>query len=135
MKLMSTGKHVAGKIIYFDEALKPREEPIRLSVSWVGLAVGLMRPYRDSIQAAMKHVFLSLELPWAARNSQTTAVLLAMFGGIFGLHHLYLGDRRRGFRYLAFFWTAVPMFIGWYDTGSWHGLNPTSSTQNIRRRK
>ena len=115
MKLMSTGKYVVGKIIYFDEALKPREEPIRLSVSWVGLAVGLMRPYRDSIQTAMKHVFISLELPWVTRYSQTTAVLLAMFGGIFGLHHFYLGDRRRGLKYLSFFWTVIPMFIGWYD--------------------
>ena len=124
MKLMSAGKHVAGKIIYFDEALKPREEPIRLNISWVGLAVGLMRPYRDPIQTAMKHVFVSLELPWATRHSQTTAVLLAMFGGIFGLHHLYLGNRRRGFRYLAFFWTAVPMFIGWYDTVKLARLEP-----------
>ena len=124
MKLMSAGKHVAGKIIYFDEALKPREEPIRLSVSWVGLAVGLMRPYRDSIQTAMKHVFLSLELPWTTRNSQTTAVLLAMFGGILGLHHFYLGDRRRGFKHLAFFWTAVPMFIGWYDMVKLARLEP-----------
>ncbi len=116
MKLMSMGKPTAtGKIIYFDEALNPREEPIRLSVSWVGLAVGQMRPYRDSLQTAMKHVFISLELPWVTRNSQTTAVLLAMFGGIFGLHHFYLGDRRRGFKYLALFWTAIPMFIGWYD--------------------
>ena len=127
MKLMSMGspgKYVAGKIIYFDEALKPREEPIRLSVSWVGLAVGLMRPYRDPIQTAMKHVFISLELPWVTRNSQTTAVLLAMFGGIFGLHHFYLGDRRRGFKYLAFFWTAISMFIGWYDAVKLARLEP-----------
>jgi TM2 domain-containing membrane protein YozV len=116
MKLMSTGRHGVGKIIYFDETLKPREEPIRFNVSWMGLAVGLMRPYRDSIQTAMKDVFISLELPWATRNSQTTAVLLAMFGGIFGLHHFYLGDQRRGFKHLAFFWTAIPMFIGLYDT-------------------
>ena len=116
MKLISTGKHVAGKIIYFDESLQPREEPIRLTFSWAGLALGLMRPYRDPIQTAMKHVFASLELPWVTRNSQTTAVLLAMFGGIFGLHYFYLGDRRRGFKYLAFFWTTIPMFIGWYDT-------------------
>ncbi len=119
LKLMSmgkpAGKDVAGKIIFFDEALKPREEPIRFSVSWVGLAVGLMRPYRGPLQTAMKHVFISLELPWVTRNSQTTAVLLAMFGGAFGLHHFYLGGRRRGFIYLAFFWTILPMFIGWYD--------------------
>ena len=116
MNLMSRGKHATGKIIYFDEALHPREEPIRLTLSWMGLALGLMRPYRDSIQTAMKHVFSSLGLPWVTRNSQTTAVFLAMFGGMFGLHHFYLGDRRRGFKYLAFFWTAIPMLISWYDT-------------------
>ena len=26
------------------------------------------------------------------------------------------GDRRRGFICLAFCWTAIPMFVGWYDT-------------------
>jgi TM2 domain-containing membrane protein YozV len=64
----------------------------------------------------MKHVFAALELPWVTRSSQTAAVLLAMFGGMFGLHHFYLGDRRRGFKYLAFFWTFIPMFVGWFDT-------------------
>jgi len=117
LKQMSMGKvsgnYATGKIIYFDEALKPREEPIRLSVSWVGLAVGMMRPHRDPLQTAMKHVFVSLELPWVTRNSQTMAVLLAMFGGAFGLHHFYLGDRRRGFKYLALFF--ISMFKGWYD--------------------
>ena len=113
---MSTGKYAAGRIVYFDESLQPREEPLRLALSWAGLALGLMRPYRDSTRTAMKRVFSALELPWVARNSQTTAVLLAMFGGIFGLHCFYLGDRRRGFIYVALFWTAIPMFIGWYDT-------------------
>ncbi len=116
MKLISTGKYVHGKIIFFDDSLQPREEPIRLKLGWTGLALGLMRPYRDSIQSAMRRVFASLELPWVTRHSQTAAVLLAMFGGIFGLHHFYLGDRRRGFKHLAFFWTTVPMYVGWYDT-------------------
>ena len=62
---------------------------------WAGLALGLMRPYRDSIRTAMKRVFAALELPWVTRNSQTAAVMLAMFGGLFGLHCFYLGDRRR----------------------------------------
>ena len=64
----------------------------------------------------MQRVFSFLELPWLTRSSQTTAVMLAMFGGIIGLHRFYLGDRRWGFIYLVFCWTAVPMFIGWYDT-------------------
>ena len=92
-----------GRIIFFDEMQQPREEPIRLIVTGTGLALGLMRPYRDSIQAAMRRVFASLQLPWASRNSQTTAVLLAMFGGFFALQYFYLGDRRRGYRYLALF--------------------------------
>ncbi len=116
MKLVSSGRVVAGKIICFDSSLQAREEPIRLKVSWAGLALGLMRPYRDPIQAAMKNVFASLDLPWTPRSSQTAAVLLAMFAGIFGLHHFYLGDRRRGLKHLVFFWTVIPMFVGWYDT-------------------
>ena len=35
--------------------------------------------------------------------------------GVFGLHHLYLGDRRRALKYLAFFWTAIPIVLGWID--------------------
>jgi TM2 domain-containing membrane protein YozV len=116
VKLISIGKYMHGRIISFDESLQPREEPIGLKVSWTGLALGLMRPYRDSIQSAMRRVFASLELPWVTGYSQTAAVLLAMCGGGFGLHHFYLGDRRRGFKYLAFFWTTVPMYVGWYDT-------------------
>ena len=112
----SVGKYVNGRIIYFDGALQPREVPIRLTLSLPGLALGLMRPYRDSIQSAMRRVFSSLDLPWISLSSQTTAVLLAMFGGMFGIHHFYLGNRRRGFKHLAFFWTAVPMFMGLYDS-------------------
>ena len=124
MKLMSIDEHAFGKIIYFDEALHPREEPIRPAFSWMGLALCLMRPYRDSIQTATQHVFSSLELPWITRNSQTTAVLLAMFGAMFGLHHFYLGDRRRGFKHLALFWTTIPMFINLYDMVKLARLEP-----------
>ena len=115
-KLVSPAKYVTGRIIFFDETQQPREVPIRITMTWSGLALGLMRPYRDSIQAAMRRVFASLQLPWISRNSQTTAVLLAMFGGFFALQYFYLGDRRRGFKYLAFCWTAIPWFIGLCDT-------------------
>jgi len=124
MKLMSTGKFVTGKIVYFDESQQPREEPIQLTLSWPSLALGLVRPYRDPIRTAMKPVFSSLELSWITRNSQATAVLLAMFGGIFGVHQFYLGDRGRGFVYLALSWTAIPMFLGWYDTVKLARLGP-----------
>jgi TM2 domain-containing membrane protein YozV len=114
-KLLSAGKYATGKIIFFDEALQPRQEPIRLTLSWTGLALGLMRPYRDSIQSALQRVFSALALPTPARKSQTTVVLLAMVGGIFGLQYFYLGDRRRGLKNLGFFWTSIPVIVGWFD--------------------
>ena len=39
-----------------------------------------------------------------------------MFGGFFALQYFYLGDRRRGYRYLAFCWTPIPFLVGLYDT-------------------
>ena len=113
LRLASPGRAVSGKIIYFDVSLQPREEPIRLTFTLTGLTVGMMRPYRDTIQSAMRRVFASLDLPWLVRRSQAAAVLLAFVGGAFGLHHFYLGDRARGLKQLKFFWTFVPMFLGW----------------------
>ena len=71
------------------------------------------RPYRDALQAAFKKVFAKLGIQWVPKRSLTTAVLLALFGGMFGLHHFYMGHRRRGFWYLAFFWLAF--LLGWID--------------------
>ncbi len=70
----------------------------------------------EPIRRAMKRAFTACGLPWTRRRSPTAAVLLAMFAGVFGAHHFYLGDRRRGYTRLALFWTIVPTFIGWHDT-------------------
>jgi TM2 domain-containing membrane protein YozV len=60
-------------------------------------------------------VFAALGLHPAAKRTLTTAVLLALFGGGFGLHHFYMGERRRGVWYLAFCCLGVPMLLGWID--------------------
>ena len=60
-------------------------------------------------------MFVRLHLPYVPRRSQATAVLLALFGGIIGLHHFYMGRKRPGIWYAAFFWLAVPMLLGWID--------------------
>jgi TM2 domain-containing membrane protein YozV len=67
------------------------------------------------LQAALRTVFEKLGLRWVAKRSQAVAVLLALFGGIVGLHHFYTGHTRRGLWYLAFFWLAFPMVLGWID--------------------
>ena len=64
----------------------------------------------------MKPVFAALGLPWkTSKRSLTVAVLLAFLGGSLGLHHFYLGNRRRGLWYCLFFWTAIPMILGVID--------------------
>jgi TM2 domain-containing membrane protein YozV len=32
-----------------------------------------------------------------------------------GLHHFYMGNRRRGWWYVACCWLLVPMVLGWID--------------------
>lgn len=105
----------AGRIIHFDEQARPHEVPLEYRLTWTGVVLSPYRPYRDSLTAAFKTVFARLDIPWSMRRSATAAVLLAFFGGIFGLHHFYMGHSRRGFWTLAFFWTAVPMLLGWID--------------------
>lgn len=104
-----------GRIIYFDADDTPREEVLTYRLTWTGAVLSPYRPYRDSLQGALKAVFAKLDLPWSIRRTLTTAVLLALFGGLVGLHHFYLGDRRRGWWYLGCCWLLVPMLFGWVD--------------------
>jgi TM2 domain-containing membrane protein YozV len=113
LRFMFPYQQSAGKIIYFDQHARPYEEPLVYSPTWSGLVLSPYRPYRDSMHAAFKTVFAKLGLRWAPKRSLTTAVLLALFGGIFGLHHFYMGHTRKGLWYIAFFWLAV--FLGWID--------------------
>ena len=113
--LMKPGESAMGKIVYFDALDKPRVEPIQFSISWEGFATMAARPYRDSLEAACRRVFARLDLPWVDRQSRATAILLAFLVGMFGLHHIYLGNRRRGLSYLAFCWTMVPAALAWID--------------------
>ena len=113
LRFMFPYEHSAGKIIYFDQHARPYEEPLVSAPTWSGVMLSPYRPYRDSLQAAFKKVFAKLGLRWVAKRTLTTAVLLALFGGMFGLHHFYMGHTRRGFWYLAFFWLAI--LPGWID--------------------
>jgi hypothetical protein len=67
------------------------KEPLVFRLTWSGVVLSSFRPYRDSLQAALRTVFGKLGLRWVAKRSQTVAVLLALFGGIVGLHHFYTG--------------------------------------------
>ncbi len=49
-----------------------------------------------------------------ARN-RNVAVCMALVLGGFGAHKFYLGQRRQGFLYLAFFWTLVPGILATFE--------------------
>jgi TM2 domain-containing membrane protein YozV len=104
-----------GNIIYFDRQGKPWQEPLCFRFKWSSVVLAPYRPYRDSLQFAFNAVFEAVGLNWMPKRSLTGAVLLALFGGIFGLHHFYVGNRRKGMWYLAFCWLVLPMVLGWID--------------------
>ncbi len=61
-------------------------------------------------------------------------MLLALFGGIFGLHHFYMGNRRKGMWYLAFCWLVLTMVLGWIDAVRLAMLDDTQFQQRVRPR-
>ncbi len=48
-------------------------------------------------------------------KKQLNAVLLALFGGIFGLHKFYLGRPIAGVLYAIFFWAFIPALLSLID--------------------
>lgn len=44
-----------------------------------------------------------------------TAALFAFFLGGIGVHHFYLGNTTAGIFYVLFFWTAIPLFIAFFE--------------------
>jgi TM2 domain-containing membrane protein YozV len=43
------------------------------------------------------------------------AILLAFFGGGFGIHKFYLGEKVAGILYLLFSWTFIPSILAIFD--------------------
>lgn len=118
-KLVFGRNRTLGKVVFFDDDWTPRVQPIR---TWRGLQESLnalTRPFSlfaGPLEAAFEPVFTQLGLPWKRPGpSRVVAICLAVFLGLFGAHHFYLRDRRRGLRYLAFFWTLVPAFFALRD--------------------
>ncbi len=53
-------------------------------------------------------------IPTTSR-SKTTAALLALFLGGFGIHKFYLGQGGLGVLYLLFFWTFIPAIVAFIE--------------------
>lgn len=49
---------------------------------------------------------------WKSGKNRYIAAFLAWLLGAFGAHKFYIGQRKTGLLYLAFFWTAIPLLLG-----------------------
>ncbi len=54
---------------------------------------------------------------------KTNAILIAILLGGFGIHRFYIGQHRKGWWYLGFFWTLIPMIISWFDAARFSSMN------------
>lgn len=105
-----------GKIIFFSEDSRPYVEPIQSAPTWGGFLLFQYRPYWDPLAGSFRRVFKHLQLPWVEHRNKIIAALLALFIGMFGLHHFYLGNKRRGLYYLGFFLTGGLMALALMKT-------------------
>jgi TM2 domain-containing membrane protein YozV len=51
----------------------------------------------------------------AARRDEVVGILLALFLGTFGMHHFYLRRTGLGILYCCFFWSGIPMLLGFIE--------------------
>jgi len=59
--------------------------------------------------------FWQFNLYFCVMKKKTFVIVFAIFLGNFGLHRFYLGQHKKGFRYLLFCWTLVPAVVALVD--------------------
>jgi TM2 domain-containing protein len=104
-----------GSLIYFTRGAW-HERPLAATWSVSTLARNIVSTSGAALQSGLGPVLSQLGFSMRdSRRSLPVAILLAYFGGIVGLHHFYLGRRRKGVLCCMFFWTAVPLILGMID--------------------
>jgi hypothetical protein len=112
--ILPFGKEL-GRIAYFGEDGRLYVQPIRWTMSLKGFVLAPYRPNQDPLESVLRKVFEQLDLPWIVQKRHGTATLLALFGGMFGLHHFYMGQTRKGVLSVLFFWTGIPLILNLID--------------------
>jgi TM2 domain-containing membrane protein YozV len=95
----------------FSSNWEPRFE--RCGFRWSASA--FEHPAWPSIEYSLRRILRGLGLEAKRRKSRETAFILTLLLGWAGAHCFYLGQRRRGWKYLLFFWTMVPAFLSLRD--------------------
>jgi len=86
----------------------PARPPTGAGMSAAEYEAALMQPMTD----AQRQLFAVDML--AVRKDDRTALLLALLLGGLGAHRFYLNDMR-GFLYVAFCWTFLPMLLSFFE--------------------
>ena len=95
----------------FSSNWEPRYE--RCGFRWSASA--FEHPAWPSVEYSLRRILRGLGLEAHRRKSRETAFILTLLLGWAGAHCFYLGQRRRGLKYLLFFWTMVPAFLSLRD--------------------
>ena len=115
-RVMMPGR-AQGSVIYFDSSGAMFERQLVFSISVRSLVTNVLSPHGAMLRAALEPVIKSKGIPTGRTSrSQTAVVLLAFLGGMFGLHHFYLGNHRKGIWSCVFCWTLVPFVLGLIDS-------------------
>ncbi|MBR9729102.1 TM2 domain-containing protein [Shewanella intestini] len=72
--------------------------------------------------------------PHIRNRNQKLAVWFGVVLGVFGAHKFYLGQHSKGWLYLLFSWTLVPMVMGWIDSFNTMKMSAFSFEQRYARR-
>ena len=113
-----------GALVCFPRGGAAKVVAMRYGTGWRGLRVGTFVPALAPQRFAWRNVFALLgdDLPGAChartRRSRMLAILLALLFGWAGAHWFYLGQKRRGWIYLALLpMAAASVFAAFYDAG------------------
>ena len=108
-----------GGLVCFDAAGTARAVPVRLwpveRADWPALMS--FRPSAAPLRRAWREVFAGLGLaPDPEPRSRAVAIILALLVGWLGAQWFYLGNRRRGWIYVATIpLLMAPLFVSWID--------------------
>jgi TM2 domain-containing membrane protein YozV len=85
---------------------------------------GVRQPVLPAMMPGMQMAMVPVQsaLPATTRN-KTSAALLALFVGAFGIHKFYLGQSAAGIVYLLFCWTFIPAIIAFVEALILFGMN------------
>lgn len=124
-----------GQLIHFradrSSAARAIHYPISIRSLLAMPFVAPYRPYLMPIRHALKDVIGPVDAG-RSRTSQWLAIVLALYLGMFGIQHFYLGNRRAGWMAVALSITGISLVMGWIHSVELSLLEPEDFERRLR---